>query len=121
MKTVTVMVFLSMLVIHSLYAGEADVLTVDAIATGPDTFQFSVTVRHDDKGWDHYANKWDVVAPDGTVLATRTLHHPHDNEQPFTRSLGGVMIPAGISTVSIRAHDSVHGYGGKTITVGLPR
>ena len=121
MKILTALILLSMLVIHTLYAGEADVLTVDAISTGNDRFQFSVTVRHDDKGWDHYANKWDVVAPDNTVLATRTLHHPHENEQPFTRSLGGVKIPADISTVIIRAHDSVHGYGGKTITVGLPR
>ncbi len=121
MKILTTLTLLSMLVIHTLYAGQADVLTVDAISTGPDTFQFTVTVRHDDKGWDHYANKWDVVAPDGTVLATRTLHHPHDNEQPFTRSLGGVKISAGITTVTIRAHDSVHGYGGKTIAVRLPR
>ena len=28
-----------------------------------------MTVRHADTGWDHYADKWDVVAPDGAVLA----------------------------------------------------
>jgi hypothetical protein len=55
------------------------------------------------------------------VLATRILHHPHVNEQPFTRSLGGVMIPADISAVTVRAHDSVHGYGGKTLTIQLSR
>ncbi len=120
MKILAAMALLSMLV-SSLYAGEADVLEVNVKPVGPDTFQFSVTVRHDDKGWDHYANKWDVVAPDGAVLATRTLHHPHENEQPFTRSLGGVMIPADISMVSIQAHDSVHGYGGKIFTIPLPR
>ena len=103
------------------YAGQADVLNVEVKPTGPDFFQFSVTVRHDDKGWDHFANKWDVVAPDGTVLATRILHHPHENEQPFTRSLGGVKIPADISAVTIRAHDLVHGYGGKTVRIDLPR
>ncbi|MDX1708156.1 MAG: hypothetical protein R3274_06115 [Desulfobacterales bacterium] len=46
---------------------------------------------------------------------------PPENEQPFTRSLSGVKIPAGITTVSIRAHDSGHGYGGETINVRLPR
>ena len=121
MKIIAAIVSFLLLVINTLNAGEADVLKVDLKPAGPDTFQFFVTVRHDDKGWDHYANKWDVVAPDGTVLATRTLHHPHENEQPFTRSLGGVMIPAGISTVTIQAHDSVHGYGGKTATIQLNR
>lgn len=101
MKIFAAMALLSVLAVCSLYAGEADVLEVNVKPVGPDTFQFSVTLRHDDKGWDHYANKWDVVAPDGTVLATRTLHHPHENEQPFTRSKGGVMIPADISMMSM--------------------
>ena len=102
------------------YAGQADVLKVEVKPTGSDSFQFSVTVRHDDKGWDHFANKWDVVAPDGTVLATRILHHPHENEQQFTRSLGDVIIPVEIPAVTVRAHDSVHGYGGQTVRIDLP-
>lgn len=94
---------------------------VNAVATkqGDRTYRFSVTVRHDDTGWDHYADKWDVLAPDGTVLATRVLHHPHENEQPFTRSLGGVEIPDGIKEVRIRAHDKVHGYGGAEFTLAV--
>ena len=104
-----------------VYAGPADVLKVAVERTGDNTFHFDVTVVHNDQGWDHYANKWDVVAPDGNVLATRILHHPHENEQPFTRSLGKVKIPDSINNVSIRAHDSVHGYGGKTISIQLPR
>jgi hypothetical protein len=61
------------------------------------------------------------VSPDGSVLGTRTLYHPHVEEQPFTRSLSGVKIPAGIDKVTVRAHDSVHGYGGKTAIVDLPK
>lgn len=101
-------------------AGEADVVGVEVARSGA-TWSFEVTVRHADAGWDHYADKWDVVAPDGSVLATRTLHHPHVNEQPFTRSLGGVEIPDGIEAVILRAHDSVHGYGGEEVRVVLPR
>jgi hypothetical protein len=112
---------LSMLMINIVCAGQADVLKVEVGHAGESAYQFDVTVRHNDDGWDHYANKWDVVAPDGTVLATRILHHPHEDEQPFTRSLGGVKIPEGVNTVSIQAHDSVHGYGGKIITIQLPR
>jgi hypothetical protein len=104
-----------------VYAGEADVVDVRVKQTGENVFSFSVTVRHLDEGWDHYANKWDVVAPDAKVLGTRILHHPHEDEQPFTRSLSGVKVPQNISTVTIRAHDAVHQYGGKTVTVKLPR
>lgn len=102
-------------------AGEVDVVEVAAHPSGEGTYRFDVTVRHADEGWEHYADKWDVVAPDGTVLGTRTLYHPHVDEQPFTRSLGNVAVPEGIGEVTLRAHDKVHGYGGATQTVTLPR
>ncbi len=102
-------------------AGEADVVAVEAVQEGDSTWRFSVTVRHADEGWDHYADRWQVVAPDGTVLGTRVLLHPHENEQPFTRSLGGVAIPKGVDEVVVRAHDSVHGDGGAEIQVKLKR
>jgi hypothetical protein len=121
MKIIFSVAILSLLMINIVCAGQADVLKVEVERTGDNTFHFDVTVRHNDEGWDHYANKWDVVAPDGTVLATRILHHPHENEQPFTRSLGGIKIPASVNKVSIRTHDSVHGYGGKIQTTQLPR
>ena len=57
---------------------------------------------------------------DGMVLANRVLLHPHVGEQPFTRSLAGVRLPDGLRRVAIRAHDSVHGYGGVEMTVDLP-
>ena len=101
-------------------AGEADVVDVIATLQGPGTYRFDVTVAHADTGWDHYADRWDVVAPDGTVLGTRTLLHPHVDEQPFTRSLSGVVVPPGVTTVTVRAHDSVHGLGGAEMTVTLP-
>ncbi len=121
MKTILFTFGIFAFMLSSAQAGPADVLKVEVKLAGPDTFQFFVTVRHDDESWDHYADKWDVVAPDGTVLATRILHHPHENEQPFTRSLGGVMIPTDISSVTVQAHDSVHGYGGQKVTTQLPR
>jgi hypothetical protein len=102
-------------------AGEADVLAVTATATGEGTYRFDVTVQHADTGWDHYADAWEVLAPDGTVLGTRTLLHPHADEQPFTRSLTGVAIPVGLTAVTVRARDSVHGYGGRALTVAVPK
>ena len=102
------------------FAGEADVAAVDVKKTGDNLYHFDVTVSHVDEGWDHYADSWDVLDPEGNVLGTRTLYHPHVNEQPFTRSLSGVKIPADVTRVTIRAHDSVHKYGGKTKSVDLP-
>lgn len=112
---------LSALAVSAALAGEADVVAVEITRSGGGTYSFDVTVRHADSGWEHYANKWDVVAPDGQVLGTRVLYHPHVNEQPFTRSLGGVTIPEGIDRVTVRAHDLVHGYGGEEASVEVPR
>ncbi|MGA7276962.1 MAG: hypothetical protein WBW79_03415 [Desulfocapsaceae bacterium] len=104
----------------SCLAGEADIVEVQVVETNDRLYQFQVSVLHEDTGWDHYANKWEVVDQNGNVLATRILHHPHVDEQPFTRGLSGVDIPKALKTVTLRAHDSVHGYGGKTIAVDLP-
>ena len=60
-----------------------------------------------------------MLAPDGRILATRKLLHPHEYEQPFTRSLTGVRIEAAVVTVRVRAHDSEHGFGGAEIKRAL--
>ena len=102
-------------------AGEADVVAAEARQESDGTWRFRVTVAHADEGWDHYADRWQVLTEDGRVLGTRVLLHPHETEQPFTRSLGGVTIPEDVETVIIRAHDSVHGDGGAEILLRLPR
>jgi len=104
----------------NLFAGEADVVKVKVSKNSKNTYSFVVTVSHKDTGWKHYANKWDIVDGKGTILGTRILHHPHVDEQPFSRSLSGVKIPVHIKTIIVRAHDSVHEYGGKVVSVELP-
>ena len=105
----------------SAHAGEADVVRAEAAAEAGGRFRFTVTVRHADTGWEHYADRWQVLTPEGEVLGTRTLYHPHVGEQPFTRSLGGVEIPEGLTRVRVRAGDSVHGFAGAELEVELPR
>lgn len=100
--------------------GEADVVKVEAVQSSAGSYDFHVSVQHADEGWDHYANVWQVVAPDGSVLGERVLLHPHENEQPFTRSLMGVSIDEGIDSVVVRAGDKVHEFGGAEVTVKLP-
>ena len=99
-------------------AGEADVTAASA-RQADGGWIFSVTVAHGDTGWEHYADAWRVLAPDGAVLGTRTLHHPHVAEQPFTRTLTGVSVPEGVDRVIIEARDSVHGWGGQALVLDL--
>jgi hypothetical protein len=107
-------------------SANADVEFVRAVETGDGMWTFHVTVRHPDTGWDDYADGWDVVLPDGTVVKpdsespfTRLLLHPHETEQPFTRSQSGIIIPSDTTTIIVRAHDLVDGFGGQEIVVDL--
>ncbi|OEJ67594.1 hypothetical protein [Magnetovibrio blakemorei] len=111
----------ALMILASLaHAGQADVMNVDVQISADGTYRFDVTVQHADTGWDHYADAFEIVSPKGDVLGTRVLLHPHETEQPFTRSLSGVNIPEDVKDVDVRAHDKVHGVGGKVVRVGLP-
>ena len=118
--TLAVFAALALVMPPAAHAGEVETVDVEVRAQGNDRFAFHVTLRHGDTGWEHYANLWKVVGPDGRVLGKRVLAHPHVNEQPFTRSLSGVEIPSSISEVTIRARDSVHGMAARTYTVDVP-
>jgi len=113
-------IFAGAMTFTTAQAGEADVVNATASCDTQRVCSFSVTVEHGDTGWDHYANHWRVLSPDGQELGKRVLHHPHENEQPFTRSLGGVKIPSDIDSVILEAHDSVHNTGGKGFELTLP-
>jgi len=100
-------------------ANDAAITEVDIKPAGDRMYQVSVTLEHADTGWDHYANRWDVLDEDGNVLGSRVLAHPHVNEQPFTRSLQ-VEIPESVKVVTIVASDSVHGDNEETVQVEVP-
>jgi hypothetical protein len=112
---------LSLMLPAAAWAGKADIVAVEVAREAAGTYSFDVTVKSDDTGWDKYADRWEVLSPGGQVLGTRILHHPHETEQPFTRSLSGVAIPPDIGSVTVRAHDKVEGFGGRQMTVELPR
>ncbi len=107
--------------ITTAFAGKADVIEASATKAADGTYTFSVTIKSDDTGWDKYADRWEVVSTDGTVLGIRVLAHPHEDEQPFTREQSGIKVPEGVTEVTIRAHDKVEGFGGKEVTIPLPR
>ncbi len=99
----------------------ADPVSINRVVATPsgESWRFDVTLSHPDTGWDHYADGWRVLDMEGNELGMRVLHHPHVNEQPFTRSLSGVAIPAGTTQVQIEARCSVDGWTTRT-TFDLP-
>lgn len=109
-----------LLVLGSAAFAEAPVAQA-AIATfhGRDTWRFDVTISHGDTGWDHYADKWVIEDDTGHVLGERMLAHPHETEQPFTRSLSAVPIPQGVQRVFVRAHCNIDGWSTHVLEVHL--
>ena len=100
---------------------EADIINVDIKGEGENRYTFKVTVQHEDTGWDHYADRWEILTTTGEIIAVRILQHPHVTEQTFTRQLPFVVIPENINQVIIRAHCSVHEFGGKEISIPITR
>jgi len=100
-------------------AGEVRVLAAELNQTAAGSWSVSVTLEHGDTGWEHYADAWRVVGDGGRVFGTRTLYHPHETEQPFTRALSGIAIAPGVTRVFVEAHDKVHGWSGMRLEVDL--
>ena len=106
--------------IGPVWAGDADVTHVAIRPVAGNVFDLDVTVRSKDTGWGRYADRIEALGPDGVILGTRVLDHPHDDEQPFTRDLYRLTVPAGIARITVRAHFKPTGYSGAALTVQLP-
>ena len=130
MKTITSILVLVSLIVFNLSADEApefnpdldyaQVKFVSATRSANDNWSFSVTVRHDDDGWDHYADLWVIRDPEtGDILGKRVLAHPHVNEQPFIRSLFRVVLPHSQRFLEFSAKCTKHGFEGHRILVDL--
>ncbi len=76
-------------------------------------YTFNVGVSSPDMGCNQYADWWEVLTEDETLLYRRILSHSHVNEQPFIRSGGPIAINAN-QIVIVRAHMNTFGYGVKT-------
>ena len=123
MKNLIALICLYILLICSaqVLASEADVIDVKVIRGDDGSFTFNVTVRHEDEGWNHYADHWLILDKDEQLIAARKLMHPHVKEQPFTRSLSYIQIPDEVTEVIIRAHCSTDNYSGKDMVLKIGR
>ena len=89
---------LALIVLNTAAADDIQILAADFRSSGGNRWSVSVTLKHGDAGWDHYADNWRVVDGEDNILGDRVLYHPHVGEQPFTRGLANVMVPEGITT-----------------------
>lgn len=97
---------------------EANVTAVGYEDLGDGSYHFTVTLFHDDDGEaPSFTDWWQVEDESGTLLGRRVLLHSHSTH-PFSRSQV-IVIPADVTTVIIRGHDQLHGYGGQSMRLNL--
>ena len=92
----------------------ADIVSVEASGQAQ-AYDFAVGIKSPDTGCDQYADWWEVLGRNGTLIYRRVLLHSHVDEQPFVRSGGPVPIAAD-HAVWVRAHMHPGGYGGQAFT-----
>jgi len=104
----------------SLSVDFPDIIAVQATREDAGTWRFDVTVSSPYDTPERYADAWRVLDPDGNELGIRVLTHDHANEQPFTRSQGGIAIPDNVTEVTVQGRDQANGWGGGELVVPLP-
>ena len=97
-----------------------DVVDVKVKASGENRFDFDVTLSSPYDTPQRYADAIRITSVAGLVYAERVLLHDHADEQPFTRDLQGVSIPARVRAVAVQGRDQKFGYGGRIVQVALP-
>lgn len=121
-RIITLMTGLFTLAVFNITnASDVKILAADLYFSNDNSWLIKVTLEHNDTGWDHFADIWQVVDGKGNVLGNRVLQHPHVKEQPFTRDLAGVKVPDGVTTIFIKAHDKVHGWTTNRLKVDLTK
>lgn len=83
-------------------------------------YHVSVTIEHEDTGWDDYVEAWEIFGPDGKVLGVRPFFEPELERESTVSALAGVIIPEDIKTVTIRARTYPKGLEGDPVEVQIP-
>ena len=86
----------------------------------PGIYHISVTIEHEDTGWDDYVEAWEISGPDGKVLGVRPFFEPELDRPQTVSALAGVVIPEDVKTVTIRARTYPKGFEGTAVKVDIP-
>ena len=52
---------LQIFLLNILYANEPIIKNVTVTKSKNNSYNFDVTILHNDTGWKHYVNKWDII------------------------------------------------------------
>lgn len=96
-----------------------DVIEVVAVQGDDSTWRFDVTISSPYDSPSRYADAFRVTTTSGEVLGVRELAHDHASEQPFTRSLTGVVIESSVDEVIVEGRDQANGWGGEKVVASL--
>jgi hypothetical protein len=83
-------------------------------------YHIKVTIEHEDTGWDHYVESWEIFAPDGQILGVRPFFEPELERLKTVSALAGVVIPEDVKAVTIRARTHPSGFEGDPVKVKIP-
>lgn len=98
-----------------------DVVDVELTPTGAErTYDVAATLSSPYDSPERYADAFRVRTESGDVLGVRELTHDHAAEQPFTRTLAGVVVPTGVDEVVVEGRDQANGLGGQALLVPVP-
>lgn len=93
-----------------------DVIGAELIQRG-DSWTVSATLSSPYDSAERYADGFRVLDDHLQVLGVRTLWHDHANEQPFTRSLTGLVISEGVRFLWVQGRDQAFGWGGQVVRI----
>ncbi len=103
----------------TLAGAEAPKVASASIVPEGDGWTVRAVIRHPDSGWDHYASGWQVLAPDGTVLAFAEITHPHLDGEPIQEELTGIQLPQGVDHLMIRVRCTLDGWSARSYRLEL--
>ena len=92
----------------------ADVVSVEVDSDG-DLHTFSVGLLSPDVDCDQYADWWELLSADGSLVYRRILNHSHADEQPFVRTSTPIKLTSNTPLI-VRGHMHPAGYGGRMFT-----
>ena len=97
-----------------------DVLAAELRPRDDGRYDLAVTISSPYDTPARFADGWRVLDPAGNELGTHQLLHDHASEQPFTRTMRGLHIPAGVDRITVEGRDLQNGYGGTTVSLEVP-
>lgn len=105
---------------------DAHVRFVKAIQEADGTWTFEVTIEHPDKSPEDYADGWDIITPEGVVIKakiedpfTYPIAMAHVSSKTSVTTQTGIIFPADVTQIFVRAHDKKMGWGGQMVFVDL--